>query len=303
MGVTAQQLFPSPLRYPGGKRKLSGFIKLLMLGNGLVGREYVEPYAGGASVALSLLYEDYASHIHINDLNRSVFAFWAEVLADPESLCRRVREVAVTVEEWHRQRAVQSKSGASRADLAFSTLFLNRTSRSGIIGGGVIGGLKQTGKWKIDARFNRADLVRRIQKVARHRTRITLSQLDAAEYISESLPAIADAFVYLDPPYFTKGEGLYQNFYEGSDHAEIAALVKGISQPWVVSYDAAPEILRLYESHASLAYGLRYSAQERYEGTEVMFFHPDLQAPDVESPANIPSRLVDERRLNRQLLS
>lgn len=297
MAVAVHELFPSPLRYPGGKRKLSGYIKLLMLENGLVGSDYVEPYAGGASVALSLLYEDYASHIHINDLNRSVSTFWSGVLTNADELCGQVEDTPVTVDEWHRQRAVQDEANPSDADLAFSTLFLNRTSRSGIIRGGVVGGLDQSGRWKIDARFNREDLVRRIQKVARHRSRITLTALDAVEYIKTRLPTVQDGFVYLDPPYYLKGEGLYQNFYTPEDHAEIAALVGTIAHPWVVSYDATPEIRALYEEHSSLAYGLRYSAHERYEGTELMFFKGGLRAPDVETPANVSSRVVDEARL------
>ncbi len=299
MAVAIEQRYPSPLRYPGGKGKLTGFIKLLMLENGLVGAEYVEPYAGGAAVALSLLYENYASHIHINDLNRSVATFWHCVLNQSDELCARVADATVSVPEWHRQRAVQDEADPSELDLAFSTLFLNRTSRSGIIGGGIIGGYHQTGKWKIDARFNRDDLIRRIRKIARHRRRITVTSLDAADYLQSRLPGIATGFVYLDPPYFVKGEGLYQNFYSYADHKQIASLVDDISQPWIVSYDAAPEIRELYRRFDGLEYDLSYSAHARYRGTELMFGQPGLQWPTVESPANVSWKTVDEVRRNQ----
>ncbi len=297
VAIGVEQLYPSPLRYPGGKRKLASFIKLFMLKNELVGSEYAEPYAGGASVALALLFEEYASHIHINDLNRSVAAFWRAVLSHPTELCARIQHVTVSVKEWHRQRAVLDQAHTTDLDLGFATLFLNRTSRSGIIGGGVIGGFEQTGRWKIDARFNRADLIRRIRKIARHRTRITVTCIDAAEYMRTRLPAIQPGFVYLDPPYYVKGSGLYQDSYTKADHAEIAKLVRTLEQPWIVSYDAAPEIQRLYDEYLAVAYDLSYSAQARYRGTEVMYVRPGLAFPEVVSPANVTWKTVDQVRL------
>jgi DNA adenine methylase len=291
--VPAAHNFHSPLRYPGGKGKVANFIKLLMLENDLVGHAYVEPYAGGASVALSLLYEEFASEVHINDLNRSVFAFWNAVLNDTDRLCARIVAVAVTMDEWGRQRDVQLSEQPDPLDLAFSTFFLNRTNRSGIIEGGVIGGKNQTGAWKLDARFNKDDLIRRIKKIARYGSRITLTQHDAAHYLGHVLPTFPEAtFVYLDPPYYVKGEGLYEHFYHHADHAQIAGLVRDLTHPWVVSYDAAPKVIELYEGFDRITYNLSYSAQDRYRGAEVMFFSPGLQRPDVASPAKIHSKAV-----------
>ena len=222
--AVVEQVYPSPLRYPGGKGKLANYLKVIFLENGLVGREYVEPYVGGASVALSLLFEEYASHIHINDLNPCLSAFWRAVLYDTDKLCSRIERVKVTIKEWERQRTVLGHKMADDIDLGFATLFLNRTSRSGIIGAGVIGGKDQTGKWKIDARFNREDLVRRVRKIARHRSRITVTNMDAADYLESTLTQLDNPFVYLDPPYYVKGGELYQHSYTPSDHAAIASL-------------------------------------------------------------------------------
>jgi DNA adenine methylase len=291
------QVFPSPLRYPGGKGKVANFIKLVMIENELVGSEYVEPYAGGASVALSLLFEQYATHIHINDLDRSLAAFWRVVLYRTDELTSMISAATVDMEQRERQRAVQEATDPGDLELAFSTFFLNRTSRSGIIGGGVIGGTEQRGKWKIDARFNKADLIKRIERIARFSSRITVTELDAAEFLRYRLPQVERPFVYLDPPYFVKGEGLYQNFYQHADHAEIEGLVRQIDAPWVVSYDAAPEIGTLYSDVRRLQYGLRYSAQARYLGSEVMYFAPGLNVPEVESPASVPTSAVDAARL------
>lgn len=298
MAVGVERRYPSPLRYPGGKGKIANYIKLVILDNDLIGCDYVEPYAGGASLALSLLFEEYADHIHINDLNRSVFAFWDVALSDPDALCRRVANVRLDVTEWEKQRCIQRDPNADQVDLAFSTFFLNRTSRSGIVGGGIIGGLDQSGPWKIDARFNREQLIRRIQRIGRFASRISVTRRDAADYLRHMLPDIENPFIYLDPPYYLKGARLYENFYSLSDHEEIASIVRELEVPWVVSYDAAAEVAGLYAGYPRISYSLFYSAATKnLRGTEFMFFSRGLVTPSVASPAGIPSRLVDDARL------
>lgn len=264
-----------------------------MLENNYVGRDYVEPYAGGASVALSLLYEGFADSIHINDINPGVYAFWDAAVNSTSELCDRISGTDVTIEEWRRQRAVAADSSSSSFDLAFATFFLNRTNRSGIIGGGVIGGLNQDGPWKLDARYTKPELIRRIQKVGRHRTRINLTRLDAVDFLQTwSSPGAADAFIYLDPPYFVKGSGLYDNFYSPEDHEHVAAAVNALQHPWIVSYDAHPDIIGLYSQHMQIRYALSYSANtSRQSGSEVMVFSEDVIRPDV-LPSGIPAAFV-----------
>lgn len=285
--------YSSPLRYPGGKGKVANYVKLIFIENDFVGRDYVEPYAGGASVALSLLFEGFADHIHINDINPGVHAFWNAALNHTAELCDRIQSTPVTVDEWHRQRETVAAEQPASLDLAFATFFLNRTNRSGIISGGVIGGLDQTGPYKIDARYNRPELVRRIQKVGRQRTRIELTRLDAAEFLRTwTTDAPEPAFLYLDPPYFVKGEGLYDNFYNPADHAAIAEVVGTLAHPWMVSYDAHPEIIKLYPERHHIRYNLSYSANtKRPQGAEVMFFSPDLELPS-QNPSGIPATAV-----------
>lgn len=292
--MTQLSRYPSPLRYPGGKGKIANYVKLLMIENGLVGRDYVEPYAGGASVALSLLYEGYADRAFINDLNPGIHAFWKSALTQTNALCTLIDSTPVTMETWHRQREVINSPGAEGLDLGFATFFLNRTNRSGIIGGGVIGGLDQTGPWKIDARYNKPGLIQRIQKIGRHRNRVSLSNTDAVEYVSSwNEPTMTPAFLYLDPPYFEKGEGLYDNFYDASDHAQIAASVADLAHPWIVSYDARPEITALYPDAAQIRYGLSYSAAStRATGSEIMFFSDGLTVP-ARQPSGVPGHEVD----------
>lgn len=283
--------YKSPLRYPGGKAKLAPFIEDIFRSNRLCDGHYAEPYAGGASVALSLLFGDYARHIHINDLDRSVYAFWHSVLYTTKELCRRIQFTPITPEEWGAQRQIQSeKNSANLLDLGFSTFFLNRTNRSGIIASaGMIGGNAQQGTWKIDARFNREELISRVQRVASQRTRISLTNLDAVDFLAEMATTLPDrSLTYLDPPYYVKGQQrLYASWYSPADHATIADLLGSYPRCWLVSYDYAPEILALYEPYRCSVYELRYTASRRHNGAEAVFFSDDLQ---------IPNRLPGERR-------
>lgn len=277
--------FLSPLRYPGGKGKLAPFIQRVFEINHLLDGHYAEPYAGGASVALSLLSNEYASHIHINDLDRSIFAFWHSVLEETEALSRLVRDTPVTVAQWRRQRVVQRrKQTESLLELGFSTFFLNRTNRSGIIAsGGVIGGKNQNGHWKIDARYNAAELVQRIQHIAAFRDRISIYNLDAEDFLGLAAVQLPErSLVYLDPPYYVKGQQqLYASYYRTADHARIAESLVSCPWRWMVSYDAAPEILKLYRGYSRVMYGLRYTAAESYVGEEAMFFSPELRVPEL----------------------
>ena len=292
--------FLSPLRYPGGKRKLSNFVKLVFRINGLVGGVYIEPYAGGAAIALSLLFGEYASRIIINDLDPSIYSFWKAVLENPAELCHRIKRVEVNVEEWERQREIQDSENPDMMDLAFSTFFLNRTNRSGIIRAGIIGGKSQDGEWKIDVRFNRDDLVQRIEKISRYSSRIRLYNLDAAVLISEVMPILnTNSLIYLDPPYYAKGGDLYQNYYIPSDHKVISELIKSANTPWIVTYDNVQPICELYDGVPSLNYRINYSAQDRYKGAEVMFYSALLSVPDVEDPARI--RRSDVNALQREM--
>ena len=282
--------FLSPLRYPGGKGGLANFMKVVVLENNLLDGEYVEVYAGGAGIAWSLLFEEYVRRVHINDLNKSLAAFWRSILDNTDEFCQLVQDTPITMQEWQRQRVIQNRPQEhSIIELGFSTFFLNRTNRSGILKGGVIGGKQQTGEWKIDARFNRKDLIQRIQRIGRFSDRIRFYDLDAVDFIKTILPSIPQkTLVYLDPPYFNKGQKLYENHYEKEDHANIANLIStSIYQPWIVSYDATPEIMALYENHQNIQYSIRYSARERYAGSEVIFYKHDLKVSAMENPVSV----------------
>lgn len=274
--------FNSPLRYPGGKGKIIKFVHDLFRINGLCDGVYVEPFAGGASVALSLLFNEYAKRIIINDKDRSIYAFWHSVLNDTENLCRRILDYPITVSNWDVQREIQRhKNEKSLLDLGFSTFFLNRCNRSGIILAGIIGGRNQDGNYKIDARFNKQDLIKRIQKVANYKNRIELFNDDALDLIHNvSNRKEKNLFYYLDPPYFIKGQVLYLNHYKPQDHFEIFKLMNSLEgAKWIVSYDNVEFIRDLYSKYGQVYYKLNYSANKTSIGEEVIIHSDNIKMP------------------------
>ena len=278
--------FYTPLRYPGGKGKLAPFIKQIFIDNGLCDGVYIEPYAGGAAIALELVMTGYAKQAWLNDVDPAVHAFWYSVLHHGDELVDLVLNTPLTIEEWRHQREIyMSQEEYDIVTLGFATLFLNRTNRSGILDAGVIGGIEQKGRWGIDARFNREGLAERIIRIGHHKHHIKLFNQDAEDFIKKcKFPN--NSLVYLDPPYFRKAQRLYRNHYAESDHSRISNLVqKKIKTHWIVSYDDAPEIAELYEKCPQIRYVLNYSAQTKRKGGELIFFSKGLRYPDTNNPA------------------
>ncbi len=262
----------TPLRYPGGKRKLSDFFERLLSDNGLLGGDYAEPFAGGAGLALELLKRGVVRHVYLNDIDPHVFAFWDSILNRTEDFCQLVEETPVTVQEWHKQKEIFSNPSTDSILHGFATFFLNRTNRSGILLGGVIGGKNQNGKWKLDCRFNKTDLIRKIKSIGDARDLISFFNVDAEHFLGGVCSSFSNrSLIYLDPPYYTKGACLYQNHYKHEDHERLAKQVKKLITPWVVSYDNNPTISMMYSNYSPVEYSIYYSVQNHVKGREIIF--------------------------------
>lgn len=272
----------SPLRYPGGKKKLSNFFSHLFTSNKLIGGTYVEPYVGGGSVALHLLFNEIASRIVINDKDKSLYAFWYSVLHYNKDLCQLIKETPLDLNTWEKQKEIQkNKNNADLLTLGFSTFFLNRTNRSGIIKGGLIGGKDQTGNYKMDARFNKNELIERIKNISPFKDKIILFNLDAVELLKTLKDELSSkTMIYLDPPYYVKGHGLYMNYYNDEDHKNIKGTIENIDIPkWVITYDQVSFINTLYENYRKKEYSLSYCAQVKEKAKEYMFFSNNCVIP------------------------
>ncbi len=280
----------SPLRYPGGKGKLAEYIQAIFIENNLNDGHYVEPYAGGAGIALALLFMENASHIHINDLNTGVYAFWFSILNDTENFFRKLHDTEVTVDQWFKQRQVlRNLQDHSKTEIGFATFFLNRTNRSGIINAGMIGGNGQTGNWKIDARYNKKDLLERIERIVDFKNRISVYNMDACQFIKEIQPNLPKkTLIYFDPPYYKKGSGLYENHYESDDHSQIGKFIQTqVRRPWVVSYDNVEPIRNIYKYRRQKIYNIGYSVRNVYNGSEVLVYSDNISIPNINNPLKI----------------
>ena len=270
---------PSPLRYPGGKTAMLPIVSGIIRAKGLNAAVYVEPFAGGAGLALSLLFNSLANEIHLNDVDRSIFAFWNSVLNENDKFIEKIENTPITVEEWKRQRIVQlEKETADEFELGFSSFYLNRTNRSGIISNaGLIGGYRQSGQYRLNCRFHKDKLIKKIQKIADYRNCIHICNLDAVEFIKQTDNDLPDNVLYcIDPPYYSKGHTLYTDFYEHDDHEALSEVILALDRHWILTYDDTQQITDLYQTQCQYSFNLNYSLARKRAGAELLILSDSL---------------------------
>lgn len=255
----------SPLRYPGGKTKIANDIKGMMKKSGK--KIYAEPFCGGAGVALEMLMSGAAEKIILNDSDYGIYCFWISILHQTDSFIKLIENTPVTVSEWEKQRYIYMNANRFNIfETGFAAFYLNRTNRSGILKAGIIGGKKQDGKYKIDARFGKNGLIKKIIKIAERKNDIIVMGLDFEDFI---MMFGSETFLYCDPPYYQKGKQLYTNYFSENDHIRLKESLKYASD-FAVTYDNDPFIKKLYENYDSKPFSLRYSAGKSREGDELM---------------------------------
>lgn len=264
--------FYSPLRYPGGKNCIFPFMAELIRENGYEGESYAEPFAGGAGLALHLLLEGVVKQIFLNDFDHSIWCFWKTLLNDTRNLCEWVESVPISIDSWNWAKSVyKDMSRDDDFELGTATFFLNRVNVSGIIKGGPIGGPEQKGKFKIDARFNRADLISRIKLIAEHKSDIILSENDGVEFLKKMERKRRKIWLYIDPPYVKKGADLYLNSFKATHHVMLRDMILSLKKDWVMSYDNAELITALYYPCHQIRYTLSQCTSNRM-GEEIIIY-------------------------------
>ncbi len=276
-----RKLLFTPLRYPGGKTSLFEYFDKVIKENNLKDVCYIEPYAGGAGAALSLLLLEKVDRLVINDYDKAIYAFWKSILDQTDEFVGLVQSTPLTIEEWKKQKAIYANGSDDLLELGFATFYLNRTNRSGILTGGPIGGMAQQGKWLLDARFNKPKLIERIKLISLYRDRITVSNTDGLEVIRK-YSKNPTSFFYIDPPYYDKGQCLYLNSYKHEDHERLAKLLnKQSTAKWILSYDNVPQIKELYKTRKKqYEFSLHYQAHSSKEGSELIVFSDKLIVPE-----------------------
>jgi len=266
----------SPLRYPGGKTFLFPFFDKVIKEHGLKNVVYVEPFAGGAGAGLALLFLEKVDKIVINDLDRAIYSFWKSAIFNSNKFIKKIHSTPITIKEWQKQKAIYSDPKSKQFELGFATFFLNRTNMSGILNGGLIGGIKQKGKYKMDARFNKEKLAEKIHQLSLYKNRISVCNKDGVKLIHDYLNK-KNTFIYLDPPYYEKGAALYLNHYKKNDHEMLAEqLNKNADAFWLLTYDDKKEIKSLYEDRKVVNFSLNYNAYRLRKGKEIMILSDAL---------------------------
>lgn len=286
----------SPLRYPGGKSQLTKYVKQNLEMNNINGT-YIEPFAGGAGIAIDLLVTGTVKEIVINDYDPSIYAIWYAILYDTDKLISMISSVPFDYASpnadtpnnmlrfWKKQKNIHEDADKSKYSIenAFATLMLNRMNVSGVINGGPIGGKSQLGKYKLDSRFNKKTLITKIKNIAEEREHIILYNLDANELIkviNNSFDA-DNTFIFFDPPYFVQGKNLYMSFFDDKQHEVLAKNILSLENYyWITTYDHAPQISELYSSASKrYEYSLNYSANKRGKAFEYLFASPITKLP------------------------
>lgn len=278
---------PSPLRYPGGKTKLYKLIQPIVAANVAgANRIYVEPFAGGSGLALKLLLNGDVDRLILNDIDYRIYCFWQACLHDTVQLCDLIENCVVTIDTWRVQKSIYlSPESYTQTEVGFATFFLNRCNVSGVISGGPIGGFEQLGAYLIDARFNRQDLIQKIQAIGAHAGSIDFYNLDATVFLQNELPRvhIDSIFLNIDPPYVKKGKLLYENSFKESDHTELSRIVKRLPYRWIVTYDECDFIRQLYIEYQQQLITLDYSAGSTRKGNELLIFGDLVDIPEQEA--------------------
>ena len=278
-------MYYSPLRYPGGKGKLASFMEYMIDQLGHRGGTYIEPFAGGAGIAMELLLRNVVSRIVINDYDKAVWSFWKAILTETDRFVEEIRMVPLTVDEWQKQHEILvTQNDKYSFELGFAAFYLNRTNRSGIIKGGVIGGQEQAKDWKMDVRFKREELVTRIQRIAARKKDIKLYNKDVNSFIKNYVPLYEEnALIYFDPPYYRKGQQLYMNFFNYKDHVRIEQEIREhVNCDWIITYDYEPQIEEIYHNYNLRLYDLNYSVSTKRKASELMIFKNGIFIPSDE---------------------
>lgn len=255
----------------------------IILLNNLEGCTLYELYAGGAGASLNLLLSSMCNKIVLNDLDFHVYAFWYCILNCTEEFKKLINDTEVNIDNWLIQNEIyRNFEEHDILKIGFSTFFLNRSNRSGILyKAGPIGGRDQTGKYKIDVRFNKIDLVNRIEKIAQLRDKIEIHNFETIEFLEAIFTNnVTNKFIFLDPPYYTQGEHLYLNSYEDSDHVTLRDILSDNKDAnWFLTYDNCERINELYHNFRRSHLVMSYTLQEKRKSKEVMVFSDNLYLP------------------------
>jgi len=239
----------SPFRYPGGKTWLVPYVRKWLASLPTLPSYFVEPFAGGGIVSLTVAFEEYAEHTFIAETEPGVRAVWMTILSgQAEWLADRILSFELT--EDNVRKILDRDSNQDKASLrekAFATIVRNRVQRGGILAPGA--GLVKVGeKGKgLRSRWYPATLAKRIREINQVRSRISFFPDDGFDLI-EDFSGEESAAVFIDPPYTKAGRRLYSHWE--IDHDALFEAASRIRGDFLLTYDDCEEIEALANRHS-----------------------------------------------------
>lgn len=237
-------MITTPFRWPGAKNKLLfsifKFLKPLLDKSD----KFCEPFVGGAAVALEVARLYPKTQIILNDKDYGLFCFWKLVAEDDDANLHRLinkLNITPTINLFYNTKNLNTEDPVLSA---FRTLFLNRTTFSGIISSGPIGGKEQNSKYKVNCRYNFNKLQKKIincHNLLKGRTKVVCKDFQDLDTINDN-----SYVLYIDPPYVKAGSMLYDNSMNLQEHNALANILLERNN-WVLSYDDDQLIRRLYQ--------------------------------------------------------
>lgn len=213
-----------PLPWVGGKRRFVGRILPHLVPHLRPGRPYLEPFAGGAAVALTLLHRFPWLDVWINDANPDVSAFWKTLQADPDYLIDRMRREHPERGAWHHYRTATPTDPNEQAWRLYALHAWSYSQKGGSFNPG------HGARTRLDTKEIQFRTASRLLRDCR------ITNLDFRAGLNES------GVAYCDPPYFIARRGYYAHPFNHLDHLDLARLLLARSDPWLLSYGEHPAV-------------------------------------------------------------
>jgi DNA adenine methylase len=256
-------------RYPGGKSKISDHIIATLDKAAEKGYDqFREPFFGGGSIGIKFIAKNKVKNVWINDKDYGIDCLWNSVILYPKELRKMVTEFRPTVEEFYRikedlLRVDDAKNGSWEKIVkhGFEKLAIHQISYSGLgtKSGGPLGGSRQESKYKIDCRWSPKYICKKIDALHSLFSEAKVDWCSNFDFGGLIENKDSKSLIYLDPPYFKKGNDLYQFGFSVADHERLSKLLRETEHSWVLSYDDCEEIRDFYSWADIQEIGVNYS--------------------------------------------
>jgi len=266
-------------RYPGGKTKIKNDIIGIVTKNINKNTLYIEPFFGGGGIGINLILKNnLPKQIAINDRDAGISCLWTSVIKYPDKLKESIMSFVPSIENFYSFKEellntdVTPLKEDSIIDIGFKKLAIHQTSYSGlgVKSGSPLGGKEQKSQYKIDCRWSPNSICKKIDTISNKFSKIQIHEnmcfnTDFSYYFYR-FNCNKDVFLYLDPPYYIKGNDLYQHGFNDEDHARLCHHLENTNHKWILSYDDCDEIREMYSWANIISFDVKYTIKSGKNG-------------------------------------